>query len=139
MDKLTPEDRSANMRAVRSKDTKPELAVRKTLRKAGLTGYRLHRKELPGRPDIAFIGRKKAIFVHGCFWHGHECREGRRRPQSRQDYWLPKIAGNQSRDARHRAQLTAEGWDVLVVWDCETANDDLTDRLSAFLNEPKHT
>jgi len=133
MDKLTPQRRSANMRAIKSKDTKPELAVRKALRAAGLTGYRLHRKDLPGRPDIAFLGRKKAIFVHGCFWHGHDCLEGSRRPQSQKDYWLPKISGNQDRDARHQAQLINSGWDVLTVWECEIQSSDLTDQLVKFL------
>jgi DNA mismatch endonuclease (patch repair protein) len=134
MDKLTPTRRSANMRAIGSKDTKPELIVRKALRAAGLSGYRLHRKDLPGRPDIAFIGRRKAIFVHGCFWHGHDCREGNRRPQSRQDYWLPKIAGNQARDARHQQELVSKGWDILVVWDCETRDNDLAAKLVNFIN-----
>jgi DNA mismatch endonuclease, patch repair protein len=121
------------MSAIRSKDTKPELVVRRALRQAGFTGYRVHRKDLPGKPDIAFIGRKKAIFVHGCFWHGHDCREGRRRPLSRQDYWLPKISGNQDRDSRHRAALAAQGWDTLVIWDCETSRGDLANRLTTFL------
>jgi len=133
MDKLTPQRRSANMRAIKSKDTKPELAVRKALRAAGLTGYRLHRKDLPGRPDIAFLGRKKAIFVHGCFWHGHDCLEGSRRPQSQKDYWLPKISGNQDRDARHQGKLINSGWDVLTVWECEIQSSDLIDRLVEFL------
>jgi DNA mismatch endonuclease (patch repair protein) len=133
MDKLTSQRRSANMRAIKSKDTKPELAVRKALRAAGLTGYRLHRKDLPGRPDIAFIGRKKAIFVHGCFWHGHDCLEGNRRPQSQRDYWLPKISGNQQRDARHHARLLDSGWDVLTVWECDLQASDLTERLVKFL------
>lgn len=136
MDKLLPARRSANMRAIRSKDTQPELIVRRALREAGYTGYRLHRKDLPGKPDIAFIGRKKAIFVHGCFWHGHDCREGFRRPQSRQDYWIPKISGNQARDAHHRARLACEGWDILVIWDCETSRDDLAERIAAFVRAP---
>jgi DNA mismatch endonuclease (patch repair protein) len=83
--------------AIRAKDKKPELVVRRALRQAGFTGYRLHRRDLPGKPDIAFIGRKKAILVLGCFWHGHNCRKGLRRPRARQEYWLPKISGNQAR------------------------------------------
>lgn len=133
MDKLVPDRRSANMRAITSKNTRPELAVRHALRQENFSGYRLHRKDLPGRPDIAFIGRRKAIFVHGCFWHGHECREGARRPRSRTDYWLPKIAGNQMRDAKHKASLVAEGWDVLTIWDCEIARGDLAERLRRFV------
>lgn len=135
MDKLSADRRSANMRAIRSKDTKPELMVRKALRAIGFTGYRLHRKDLPGRPDIAFIGKKKAIFVHGCFWHGHNCREGARQPHSRKEYWLPKISGNQARDARHVADLLNNGWKVLTIWDCEFRHDDLQRRLELFLSE----
>src|SRR3954454_22828000 len=111
MDKLSAARRSANMRAIRSRDTKPELIVRRILRGIGFPGYRLHRKALPGKPDITFLGRKKAVFVHGCFWHGHTCSEGTRRPRSRQDYWLPKIAGNKIRDDRRKAELVARGWD----------------------------
>jgi DNA mismatch endonuclease (patch repair protein) len=133
MERLGPGRRSANMRAIRSRDTRPELAVRRALREAGFTGYRLHRKDLPGTPDSAFLSRKKAILVNGCFWHGHNCREGLRRPRSREDYWLPKIAGNQARDARHIASLTAKGWSVLVVWECETSHLALAARLSAFM------
>lgn len=124
------------MRAIRAKDTRPELAVRRMLRATGLTGYRLHRKDLPGRPDIAFIGRKRAIFVHGCFWHGHDCPEGTRRPRSRLEYWLPKIEGNQKRDARHVASLQARGWSVLTVWGCELGDPKLPGRLLAFVTEP---
>lgn len=133
MDKISASRRSANMRAIRSKNTKPELKVRTQLRQLGLTGYRLHRKDIPGRPDVAFIGRKKAILVHGCFWHGHDCQEGRRRPSSRQDYWVPKISSNQARDARNAEALRAAGWDVLVVWECGASCVDLADRLRAFV------
>lgn len=133
MDKLDPKRRSANMRAIRAKNTKPELVVRRALRQAGFSGYRLHRADLPGKPDIAFIGRKKAVLVHGCFWHGHDCREGLRRPQARQEYWLPKISGNQIRDERHQANLVSQGWSVLVVWECETSDPALAQRLAGFL------
>jgi DNA mismatch endonuclease (patch repair protein) len=132
MDILGPERRSANMRAIPAKDTRPELVVRRALRKAGFSGYRLHRKDLH-KPDIAFLGRKKAILVHGCFWHGHNCREGLRRPHSRQDYWLPKISGNQARDAKQVANLNARGWSVLIVWECETSDPTLVSRLTAFM------
>jgi DNA mismatch endonuclease (patch repair protein) len=133
MDKLDPKRRSENMRAIRAKNTKPELIVRRALRQAGFTGYRLHRRDLPGQPDIAFVGRKKAILVHGCFWHGHDCREGLRRPRARQEYWLPKILGNQNRDERHQANLISQGWGVLVVWECETSDPALAQRLADFL------
>lgn len=136
MDKISPERRSANMRAIRSKHTKPEVVVRQALRQAGFTGYRLHRRDLPGRPDIVFVGRKKAIFVHGCFWHGHDCPEGSRRPKSRPDYWNPKIASNQVRGARHLAALRLGGWGVTVVWECEVQNLDLAERMTNFLSHP---
>lgn len=133
MDKLSPARRSANMRAIRSKNTRPELLVRKLLRDAGLTGYRLHRKDLPGRPDIAFIGRRRAIFVHGCFWHGHECREGQRGAKTRTEYWSPKIAGNRARDERHLQALRDAGWEVLVVWECDLPDPALSARLASFV------
>lgn len=92
MDNLDPLRRSENMRRIRSKDTKPELVVRKLVRSLGFTGYRLHRKDILGKPDLAWVGRKLAIYVHGCFWHGHDCKEGIRKPKSRVDYWLPKLS-----------------------------------------------
>lgn len=125
--------RSENMRRIRSTDTAPELQVRRMLRSLGFTGYRIHRKDLPGKPDVAFFARKQAIFVHGCFWHGHACKEGVRKPKSNADYWLPKIAGNQERDARHLAELS-RGWQVLTVWECELREPNaLSARLSAFM------
>ena len=135
MDKLTPDRRSENMRQIRGKDTVPELAVRKLCRELGFTGYRIHRKDLPGKPDLAWIGRKLAIFVHGCFWHGHECAEGIRKPKSNQDYWIPKIERNRERDIENIAALKAEGWKVLVVWECEiTEKDFFLNRLHKFLS-----
>lgn len=126
--------RSENMRRIRSKDTSPELAVRKLLRGLGHTGYRVHRKDLPGNPDVAFMGRKKALFIHGCFWHGHDCKEGLRKPKSRRDYWLPKIEGNRRRDEKHLAELTAMGWDVLTVWECDLRDTQALDKeLREFL------
>jgi DNA mismatch endonuclease (patch repair protein) len=136
MDKLSPERRSANMRAIRSKGMKPELIVRKLVHSLGYR-YRLHRKELPGKPDLAFVGRKKAIFVHGCFWHQHEnCREGRP-PKSNVGYWGPKLARNVERDAENAQKLSDMGWQVLTVWECETKRpSELIERLSAFLSNP---
>lgn len=126
--------RSENMRRIRSKDTAPELATRQLFRELGFTGYRIHRKDLPGKPDVAFIGRKKAVFIHGCFWHGHDCKEGRRRPKSNQAYWLPKIDRNRQRDADHRAELARLGWNVLTVWECELRDPaTLTGKLRAFM------
>ena len=120
------------MRAVRTKDTGPEWTVRRLLHGLGYR-YRLHRKDLPGKPDLVFPSRKKAILVHGCFWHAHDCRYGRS-PKSRLDYWLPKLERNKERDAEKRAQLEALGWQILTVWQCETKNlDALTAKLCAFL------
>lgn len=133
-DKIDPERRSENMRRIRSRDTSPELKVRSALRALGFTGYRLHRRELSGVPDIAFVGRRKAIFIHGCFWHGHDCKEGLRKPASNIDYWGPKIARNRSRDAIHTAALAKLGWEVLTIWDCELKDSDkIGERLRIFL------
>lgn len=128
--------RSENMKRIRGKDTKPELIVRKILREMGFPGYRLHRSDLPGKPDIAYVGRRKAIFIHGCFWHGHSCKIGRREPKSNRDYWLPKISRNRQRDGQHLTELTALGWTVFTIWECELRDiSDLPLRLKAFLEE----
>ena len=116
--KETRAQRSAIMRAVKGRDTSPEIAVRAMLRKFA-PGYRLHRKDIPGNPDIAFIGRKRAIFVHGCFWHGHDCPRGARLPKANADYWRTKIAKNVARDAAHQTALAAQGWRALIIWECE--------------------
>ena len=136
MDKLTPERRSANMRAIRSKGMKPELIVRQLAHRLGYR-FRLHRKDLPGKPDLAFIGKRKAIFVHGCFWHQHSaCREGRP-PSSNAEYWGPKLGRNVQRDRDNLEKLEEIGWQVLVVWECETGDKSaLQDRLKGFLDSP---
>lgn len=122
------------MRRIRSRNTVPELIVRKLLVELGFRGYRLHRKDLPGKPDVAFIKRKRAILVHGCFWHGHDCKEGRREPKSNRTYWLPKIQRNRQRDAENLAAFEAIGWRVLVVWECELQNRDaLAAKLKSFM------
>lgn len=135
--KRTPIGRSENMRRIKSKDTRPELVVRQILRSLGFRGYRLHRKDLPGKPDIAFIKQKKAVMVHGCFWHGHDdpdCTDGRRKPKSNLDYWLPKLARNKARDADRLKALQTLGWEVLTVWDCDTEHTDALKRaLQKFL------
>ncbi len=126
--------RSENMRRIRSKNTAPELAVRRLLRSLGFMGYRLHRKDIPGKPDIAFIARKKAIMVNGCFWHGHTCKEGLRRPRSNQAYWLPKIERNRERDALNESRMKGAGWAVLTVWECEIGDEaGLSRQLRDFL------
>jgi DNA mismatch endonuclease (patch repair protein) len=116
-DTRTIEQRSRIMRAVKTADTGPEMIVRRVLHAMGFR-YRLHAKELPGRPDIVFRKRKKAIFVHGCFWHGHGCKTGKA-PKSKLEYWLPKIAANKARDERNVSTLQTRGWSVLNVWQCE--------------------
>ena len=124
------------MKRIRGRDTKPELIVRKILRQLGFSGYRLHRTELPGKPDIVFIGRRKAILVHGCFWHGHSCKIGIRKPLSNTDYWLPKIARTQLRDTRNSEQLKALGWKVLVLWECELKDvGTLSNQLTIFMSD----
>ncbi|PSC04886.1 very short patch repair endonuclease [Alsobacter soli] len=123
------------MRAVRGRDTTPELLVRRLLRSVA-PGYRLHRKDIPGRPDVAYIGRRKAIFVHGCFWHGHDCARGARMPKANRPYWEAKIARNRARDAANLAALAERGWKALVVWECETKDEAaLSERLLRFLAE----
>lgn len=127
--------RSDNMRRIRSKNTVPELAVRKLVRSLGFEGYRLHRKDIPGKPDIAFVGKKVAIFVHGCFWHGHDCIRGVRKPKSNTTYWLPKIDRNKQRDSEHMATLELNNWRVMIIWECELEQPEkLKVKLSKFLS-----
>lgn len=116
-DVFTPEQRSAVMRRVKGRDTAPELAVRRILRAAGV-GYRLGGQGLAGRPDLVMKGRRVAVFVHGCFWHGHDCPRGARKPKANADYWSAKIDRNRARDVAARAALEAEGWRVVTVWEC---------------------
>ncbi|MGV2293337.1 very short patch repair endonuclease [Trinickia sp. YCB016] len=132
-DTLTTEQRSRVMSRVRGKDTVPELRVRKLLFAAGYR-YRLHVANLPGRPDLVFPGRRKVVFVHGCFWHMHPGCVLARLPKSRGEFWLPKLRANRERDARNERDLCASGWSVLVVWECELKNiDEVLDRLAIFL------
>ncbi|MBL4537825.1 MAG: DNA mismatch endonuclease Vsr [Oceanicaulis sp.] len=132
-DVFTPEDRSRVMRAVKGKDTKPEMIVRRMAHALGYR-YRLHRKDLPGKPDLVFAGRQKVIFVHGCFWHGHDCARGSRQPKTNAEYWRAKIARNISRDAANLQALDAQGWQALVLWECDLKDRDaLAVRLRDFL------
>ncbi|TAN21295.1 MAG: DNA mismatch endonuclease Vsr [Acidobacteria bacterium] len=120
MDTISRTARSRNMARIRSKDTQPELAVRSAAHRLGYR-FRLHRHDLPGTPDLVFPGLRKAIFVHGCFWHCHaRCVDGRF-PKSRKSYWTPKLLGNQLRDRRNARRLREQGWSVSVIWECETA------------------
>lgn len=117
---MKPEQRSALMSRIRSKNTKPELFVRSLVFSMGYR-YRLHQKDLPGKPDLVFASRKKVIFVNGCFWHAHTCGLGFR-PKSNVDFWEKKLEGNRLRDARNLRQLRALGWKCLTVWECHLAN-----------------
>nr|VFK06509.1 MAG: T/G mismatch-specific endonuclease [Candidatus Kentron sp. LPFa]VFK22934.1 MAG: T/G mismatch-specific endonuclease [Candidatus Kentron sp. LPFa] len=129
----TPEQRSRTMRAVKSKDTAPEMIVRKICHARGYR-YRLHRDDMPGKPDLVFPSRKKIIFVHGCFWHGHTCKRGNRTPEKNREYWTKKITSNMERDKKHMDELESLGWSILVIWECETRKRDiLEDSISKFL------
>ena len=129
-DVFTPEKRSAVMRRVKGRDTSPEIAVRRILRAAGI-GYRLGGDGLPGKPDIVMKGRRAVVFVHGCFWHGHDCARGSRKPKANADYWAAKIGRNVARDADVAARLIAEGWRVITVWECDLKASDTAARLVA--------
>jgi len=121
------------MRAVKSRNTTPEMTVRRLVRSIA-PGYRLHRPDVPGRPDIVYLGRRLAIFVHGCFWHGHQCKRGARMPKTNVSYWSAKIARNQDRDRRVRRQLKKDGWRTLVIWECKIRNKAaVLHRLKTFL------
>lgn len=126
--------RRRNMQANRSKDTRPELALRKLLHQRGYR-FRLHHKKLPGKPDIVFPSRQKAVEVRGCFWHGHGCHPLGQIPRTRPEYWQPKILGNRERDIRNMKALKSAGWEVLEVWECEVRADPLKvlGRLIRFL------
>lgn len=133
VDTRSPEQRSRTMRAVATKNTTPELAVRRILHAMGYR-FRLHRRDLPGTPDIVFPRRRKVVFVHGCFWHSHSCAKGRA-PKSRQEYWKPKLDANRDRDARNARNLQKLGWACLTVWACELGDElSLVERLRNFLD-----
>jgi DNA mismatch endonuclease (patch repair protein) len=122
MDKISKERRSRNMSNIKSKDTLPEIRVRKALWKMGYR-YRLHYKKLPGKPDIVLINYKIAIFVHGCFWHRHEnCIEASR-PKTNSEYWETKILKNKERDKKYRKEIKRMGWKIIIIWECKIKND----------------
>ena len=136
-DTLTPEKRSVNMSRIRSRDMKPEIAVRKLVHSMGHR-YRLHRKDFPGRPDLVFGPKKKIIFVHGCFWHQHSilnCLDGRK-PKSNTGYWNDKLDKNVKRDKKNQNLLKKLGWEVLVIWECETNKnlEELKQKIQKFLD-----
>lgn len=132
VDKFTPEARSRLMARIRGIDTKPELFVRRLAHRMGFR-FRLHRRDLPGTPDLVFPRLRSVIFVHGCFWHGHAC--GWKAPsKTRIDYWRTKIVRNQARDKRVLAEIARLGWQSLVIWECETRRPELLEqRLRRFL------
>lgn len=134
-DVFSTEKRAAVMRAVKSADTAPERAVRAAVRALGYARrYRLQGAHLPGKPDLVFTTLGKALFVHGCFWHGHTCKRGARKPKDNSQYWSAKIARNRARDRAALRALKAEGWSALVVWECETREAAaLARKLVAFL------
>lgn len=120
MDTLTPQERSARMARIKGKDTRPELTARRLVHGLGYR-YRLHRKDLPGKPDMVFPGRRAVIFVHGCFWHRHpdpDCKLARL-PKSRLEFWEDKLARNRARDLDVEQRLNESGWRVLILWECE--------------------
>jgi len=132
---VTKKRRSEIMGRVGSKNTKPEIAIRKILSSMGYR-YRLHRKDLPGKPDIAFMGKKKVVFINGCFWHRHPGCPNTRTPKSRIDYWTRKFDQNVARDKKNIAELKDLGWDTLIIWECEIAQtEEIRNRLRSFLEE----
>jgi DNA mismatch endonuclease, patch repair protein len=127
MDTMTKSERSARMALIRSRHTKPEIALRSLVHRMGYR-YRLHASDLPGRPDLVFKARRKVIFVHGCFWHLHSNCRYCRPPKSRRDYWKPKLERNSTRDKQVRQQLRRLGWRCLVVWECELKKSEILSR-----------
>jgi DNA mismatch endonuclease, patch repair protein len=133
-----PEVVRRRMSKIRKHNSRPELIVRRILRQLGYR-YRLHRADLPGTPDLVFAGRRKVIFVHGCFWHQHDCSRGRKQPSSRREYWLPKLARNLQRDHQAQHALKEAGWQLMVVWECEIRDEPaLTERLRTFFTVKSH-
>lgn len=136
-DRMTSAERSAHMSRIRRMNTKPERFVRSLLHKLGYR-FRIQWKAAPGRPDVAFPGRKKIIFIHGCFWHQHEGCKLAHVPRTRQEFWVEKFRRNKERDARFEKLAADTGWEVLVLWECETAvEESLTHKLESFLGPPK--
>ena len=118
MDQVSPVVRSRMMRGIRGKNTEPELMVRRALHAAGYR-FRLHRRDLPGTPDVVLPWYRTVVQVNGCWWHGHECSRGRRRPSTNFEYWGPKLERNKRRQATADAALTEAGWSVITIWECD--------------------
>lgn len=136
MDSLTPAERSDRMARIKGKDTAPEMTVRRMVHAMGRR-YRLHQRDLPGKPDLVFPGSRKVIFVHGCYWHRHPdsaCKLARL-PKSRLEFWLPKLEGNRARDLENQEKLKYLGWDILVIWECDLKNEaSLKQKIHEFLS-----
>lgn len=133
--KETSQERSRIMRRVKGRDTGPEMKVRRLVHGLGYR-YRLHRKDLPGKPDLVFAGRHKVIFVHGCFWHGHSCKRGARVPKTNAGYWKRKIERNKERDIEHMKLLKDKGWGVLLLWECQLSDKEwLREVIVEFLDD----
>jgi len=136
-DVLTPEQRSFNMSRIKGRNTKPEMIVRSLVHRMGYR-FRLHRKDLPGRPDLVFPRLKKIIFVHGCFWHMHDCRYGQVVPQTNNEFWRNKRLSNVERDRRNIEALEQEGWKIMNVWECQIRHEEsIRDALGVFLGKDK--
>lgn len=136
-DPLSPEERSNRMSLVQAKNTKPETRVRRAIHEMKYR-YRLHDRNLPGCPDIVFRNRRKLIFVHGCFWHRHDCSMGNRMPKSRVEFWKAKLEGNRRRDKEIIRKLESDGWSVLVIWECQTTARKMSNtksRIVRFLDQ----
>jgi DNA mismatch endonuclease, patch repair protein len=133
----TPQQRSFNMSRIRNRNTRPEIKVRSMVHRMGYR-YRLHRKDLPGKPDLVFPGKRKVIFVHGCFFHMHDCQYGTVIPKTNAEFWHKKRCGNVERDRRNTEALERDGWNILEVWECQTKKEDdlssLADVISEFLS-----
>ena len=137
MDRVTREERSRIMSLIRSKNTQPEMRVRRLVHSLGYR-YRLHNRTLPGTPDLVFSGRRKVLFVNGCFWHQHGCKLGNRQPKSRVSYWDKKLKRNKQRDVANQSRLQEIGWSVLTIWECETNPlnfDQLAQQIEDFLDK----
>ena len=134
-DVLTPEQRRLNMSRIRGRNTRPEMVVRRIAHRLGYR-YRLHRKDLPGKPDLVFSSRKKVIFVHGCFFHMHDCRYGRVTPRTNAEFWQKKRLSNVERDRKNITALKETGWEVLIVWECQTKTPDILPQyITEFLSQ----
>lgn len=133
-DWCSPERRSAIMARVKAANTRPEMAVRRVVHALGYR-FRLHRRDLPGTPDLVLPRHRTVVFVHGCFWHQHDCRRGRTQPASNQGYWGPKLARNVERDGAVRAALEELGWRVVTIWECQVRQPGLEERVARLLRE----